>query len=101
MEKELQKERWDAAKGRFCVPGGEYVLSRPAGSWLLLLELGSYCMILEGVVRVKMCVGHVSAALPSTHTPPRWVKDTFPYLRIPLIMLFDLKPRENVEECIF
>lgn len=41
VEKELQKESWDTAKGRFCVPGGEYVLSRPAGSWLLLLELGS------------------------------------------------------------
>lgn len=108
VEKELQKERWDTAKGRFCVPGGEYVLSRPAGSWLLL-ELGSYCMILEGVVRVKMYVGHLSAALPRiilrsrllTHTPPRWVKDTFPYLRIPLIMLSDLTLGENVEECIF
>lgn len=79
-------------------------------SWKLpSIETGVICMILEGVVRVKMCVGHVSAALPRiilrsrllTHTPPRRVKDTFPYLRIPLITLFDLTPRENVEECIF
>lgn len=61
--KDLQKERWDTAKGRFCVPGGVYVLSRHTGNWILLLELRSCCMILEGVARVKMCVGDISQLL--------------------------------------
>lgn len=30
--KELQEEKWDNAKGGFCVPQGVCVLSRPAGN---------------------------------------------------------------------
>lgn len=63
-------------------------LDSPVGTEVLLYDPGG------GGKGENVCWGHLSTALLRiilrsyllTHTPPRWVKDTFPYLRIPLIM---------------